>query len=70
MHEPLNSRYTYVYGIALSSMQKKEEALSFLENSLQHHPYDRDILYSLVTITYELGKKKESLVYAEQLIEY
>jgi hypothetical protein len=33
------------------------------------HPYDRDILYSLATISMENGMDEAALVYARSLVE-
>ena len=55
--------------IGLNSRQKPQEALDFLVSALERHPYDRDILYSLATISMENGQQEESLKYAERLVE-
>ena len=42
---------------------------AFLKKALVNHPYDRDILYSLTTISMENGYYTEARAYAETLVE-
>ncbi len=37
---------------------------------MKQHPYDRNILYSLATISMENGMSQEALQYVEKLVEY
>jgi predicted CXXCH cytochrome family protein len=67
---PEVSHYSYVYGIGLNSMKQPEEAISFLESTLENHPYDRDILYGLTTICIEQALYQKARVYATKLLEY
>ncbi len=46
------------------------EALKVLKEAVKEHPYDRNILYSLTTISMENGLQQEALAYAEKLVEY
>ncbi len=67
---PEEAHYSYVYAIGLNSMQKPLEAIDFLEGALQHHPYDREILYVLTTLNVEQGNSSGALSYATKLVEY
>jgi tetratricopeptide (TPR) repeat protein len=51
-------------------MQRSAEALDILEKALDRHPYDRNILYSLATISAENGLYEQALFYARKLVEY
>jgi tetratricopeptide (TPR) repeat protein len=68
MLEPGNSRYSYVYGIALNSRGKSQEAIAFLETALENHPFDRELLYALATINRDQGNIDEALKYTRRLI--
>jgi len=46
------------------------EALKVLKEAVKKHPYDRNILYALTTISMENGLQQEALTYAEKLVEY
>ena len=59
--DPDDPHYSYVYAIGLNSQQKPDEALDVLKEALKNHPYDRNILYSLATISMENGKTEEAL---------
>jgi len=62
--------YSYVYAIGLNSQNQPLEALKVLEEALLRHPFDRNILYSLATISMENGKLEDALGYARKLVEY
>ena len=66
---PDDPHYSYVYAIGLNSRQKPREALDFLVSALERHPYDRDILYSLATISMENGMQEEALIYTQTLLD-
>ncbi|NOR14056.1 MAG: tetratricopeptide repeat protein, partial [Candidatus Aminicenantes bacterium] len=66
---PENSRFNYVYGIALYSRQKSQDALDVLKSALSFHPYDRELLYALATMNRDLGKFEDALEYTLRLIE-
>jgi tetratricopeptide (TPR) repeat protein len=67
---PEIAQYSYVYGIGLNSLGNPQEALVFLTDALEQHPYNRDILYALTTINMEQDKLKEAREYALKLTEY
>lgn len=58
---PEQPRYSYVYGVALQSTGEVERALEVLEAAHERYPYDRELLYVLVTTNYERGAKREAL---------
>ncbi len=62
-------RYVYTHAIALSSSDRKAEAVEVLDEALVTHPYDRDILAALVTLNMELDAPREALRFAEKLRE-
>jgi tetratricopeptide (TPR) repeat protein len=70
IHDPSDPQYSYVYAIGLNSQNQPLDALNVLVEALQRHPYDRNILYSLSTISMENGKREDALGYAEKLVEY
>lgn len=65
--DPENTRYQYVYAIALYSSAQTDHALKVLVNAHQQRPSDRQVLSSLVTINSEIGKIGTARVYALRL---
>jgi len=65
--DPGDARYQYVYGVALHSAGKRDEAMTVLKESLKSHPSNRDILLALVSFSREAGDTTAALGYAEQL---
>nr|WP_092233770.1 tetratricopeptide repeat protein [Bradyrhizobium sp. Gha] len=65
--DPGQSRYAYVYAIALHSAGRREEALAVLRDSLQTHPNDRDVLSAAISLSREQGNAAAALSYAERL---
>jgi tetratricopeptide (TPR) repeat protein len=63
---PDNSRYAYVYGIALHSTGKTKEALTVLKAANTQHPYDLDILNALISMSRATGDNKTALFYAQK----
>jgi tetratricopeptide (TPR) repeat protein len=51
-------------------MGNPEKAIRFLQSALERHPFDRNILYILVTLNMENGKPDRAREYAEKLVEY
>lgn len=64
------ARYGYVYGVALYSTGNYQEAISFLEQVRNNHPFDRDVLFALVSYYAETGQWDQSRVVAEELVRY
>ncbi len=69
-HDPEDPHYSYVYAIGLNSQQAPMEALKVLGAAVKQHPYDRNILYALTTISMENGMPEQALLYAKKLVEY
>ncbi len=65
--DPANTRYAYVYAIALNDNGQTVQAIDTLERNLTTHPYDHDSLAALVSICDETGKPAEALTYAQRL---
>ncbi len=65
--EPDEARYQYVYGVALHSAGQREQAMTVLNEGLQRHPINREILQALVSFSQAAGNTKAALGYAEQL---
>lgn len=64
---PENPHYSYVYGIALNSYQRPDEALDVLHQAHIRHPDNRDLLYALVAINQDVRHFRSALKYAEKL---
>lgn len=67
--EPDNARYAYVYGVALHSAGRPEEAVAVFEQALDRHPGDREILEALVVFHRERGDPATAEKYARRLVE-
>jgi predicted CXXCH cytochrome family protein len=67
---PETPRFSYVYAVGLHSTGKLPEALQVLQKALQRHPYDRDILFSLVTMNRDAGDLETAHDYAVMLVDY
>jgi predicted CXXCH cytochrome family protein len=63
-----NSRYAYVYAIALNSIGASAQALQLLEDTHKRHPADRDTLLALVSIAQENGDFATALLHARELV--
>ncbi len=67
-HErPDVARYAYVYGVALHSTGKVDEALRTLEAAQRRHPTDRAILEALISMHREAGHADKVRVYTSKL---
>ncbi|OQZ00892.1 MAG: hypothetical protein B6D35_04720 [Candidatus Brocadia sp. UTAMX2] len=64
---PENVQYSYVYGIALNSLEMSAQAISVLKRALNRNPYDRDLLVSLAAIHRDRGEFEKALRYAVRL---
>jgi tetratricopeptide (TPR) repeat protein len=65
-----NTRYAYVYGVALFSTGAQTDAIIYLENARKTDPFDRDILFALVSYYGEMGQLEKAVAIAEELAEY
>jgi predicted CXXCH cytochrome family protein len=66
---PDNARFGYVYAVGLHSAGRQGEALSVLRAVEARHPYDLEILGTLVSMIRESGKPREALPYARKIAE-
>ena len=64
-----NSRYAYVYGVALHSTGKTQQALEVLHLAHQAHPNDLEIITALVGFHRDAGQRVAALEYARKLQE-
>ena len=65
--ESASGRDIYVYAVALHSVGKGQEAIQRLETALEDHPFNRDIVYGLVTLHANLGNTEQSQKYQQTL---
>jgi tetratricopeptide (TPR) repeat protein len=61
-----SARYAYIYGVALYSAGRRQEAITYLKDSLTGHPESRDIIMAIVSFSREVGDSAVALQYAEQ----
>ncbi len=64
---PGNGRYVYVYAVALNSTGNPGKALEVLEQGLERHPYNRDILSALAAFYRDMGDQDAARIYSERL---
>ena len=65
--EPRNSRYAYVYAVALADSGHRPEAIAVLEKAHGNASGDRDILAALVSYQRAAGNESAAREYARQL---
>ncbi len=61
-----SARYAYIYGVALHSAGRQQEAIAQLKKSLAEHPENREIIMAIVNFSREAGDAATALQYAEQ----
>jgi predicted CXXCH cytochrome family protein len=61
-----SARYAYIYGVALHSAGRQQEAIAQLKRSLAEHPENREIIMAIVNYSREAGDTAAALQYAEQ----
>ncbi len=66
---PTNGRFAYVYGVALNSGGRSQEAIKVLDAALARQPYDRDILSGLAYFNAQAGKRDIAMGYVKRLRE-
>lgn len=66
---PDNTRYSYVYAVALNDTGEKSESIRVLEEAHKRRPADREVLYAIINFNSENGDIQGAIVYAEKLIE-
>ena len=65
---PDNTRYAYVYAVALNSTGAPAEAMALLERVHQQHPTDRDVLLALVSMARDANDVPTALRHARELL--
>jgi tetratricopeptide (TPR) repeat protein len=63
-----SARYAYIYGVALHSVGRQQEAIAYLKDGLAAHPENRDIIMAIVSFSREAGDTATALQYAEQAV--
>ncbi|MCI0517507.1 MAG: tetratricopeptide repeat protein [Woeseiaceae bacterium] len=66
--DPANSRYAFVYAVALNSLGRAEEALAVLHTARERFPADFDIGATIVTLLRDLGRTEEARLEARELL--
>lgn len=64
---PENSRYAYVYDVALDGAGRTEVALSVLESARGRDPANRDLLVALIQYNAKVGKHDAAARWLEEL---
>ncbi len=64
---PENSRYAYVYSVALSDLGQPQKALQVLQIAYENDPNNQDINLMLLNLYRGQGNWKEALIYAKNL---
>jgi Flp pilus assembly protein TadD len=67
--EPDETRFAYVYGVALLSATQDVEAFEVLEQALVKRPGDRDLLFALATAYRDRGDFERARNHARRLAE-
>jgi len=66
---PNQPQYAYVYGVALHSAGRTEDAITVLKDNLTKHPANRDSLLALVAFYRDAGNPASALEYAQRLAQ-
>jgi len=64
---PDDARFGYVYGVALHSEGPVDEAVAVLDEASTKHPYDMELLGTLVAINRDRGDFASTVRHAERL---
>ncbi len=64
---PEKPHYSYVYGIALNSQQRTDEALEVLHQAHLRHPDNHELLHALIAVNRDNHHYRIALKYAEKL---
>ena len=67
--DPTNSRYKYVYAVALNSVGQSQEAINVMTKAHQQRSADREVLYALISFHHQAGDMKTAKRYAETLVK-
>jgi tetratricopeptide (TPR) repeat protein len=66
--EPENTYYIYIYGVALNSVGKREEAIKVLKKGYAINPFDINITYTLAAIYRESGDNENFQKFYDQVL--
>jgi Flp pilus assembly protein TadD len=66
---PDRAHFAYVYGVALYSAGRKQEAIAVLEKVRVRHPDDRELLFGLATFNRDAGDRAAALRFARLLVK-
>jgi tetratricopeptide (TPR) repeat protein len=66
--QPANTRYSYVYAVALNSTGEPAQAIAVLQQAHQRRPTDRQVLEALVTFERDQGNLPSAISYAQELV--
>ncbi len=66
---PENTRFAYVYAVALNDAGQGGQARRELEGALKRQPYDRDVLLALALFERDAGNRARALGHAQRLAE-
>jgi tetratricopeptide (TPR) repeat protein len=64
----LNPRYSYIYGVALHSAGRQQEAIAYLKDSLVGQPENRDMIMAIISFSREAGDVDTARQYVEKAI--
>ena len=64
---PGNTRYGYVYAVALDGAGRRQEAIDLLEKAHKARQADADVLWALVSMHLQSGNQADAIRYARQL---
>jgi len=64
-----DSRFVYVYAVALNSLGQSGQAISVLENARESFPANYDIAWALATMYRDLGRVDDARAAAERLLK-
>ncbi len=67
--EPTNTRYCYIYAVALHSVGDTKGAIEMLKKAHDNFPADREVLIALITYHQQMGDTSSSKHYTEILLQ-
>jgi Flp pilus assembly protein TadD len=67
--QPGNTRYSYVYAVALHSSGQVDQAITVLQQAHERRPADREVLVGLIAFERDKGNRLLAISYAQQLVQ-
>jgi predicted Zn-dependent protease len=67
--QPGDSRFVYVYAVALNSLSRPDEAIALLQDATDRFPADFDTQWALATMLRDQGRTEEAREVATGLAE-